>query len=109
MNDDRNKPSGKEPQSYGSNGDWVSGKTSQSVERTQERVDRHDERFYESRHDATPSAELGGEVNSVQAAESDADPMDETAPPPRVTGTAATRVGTDSDQRKSFFRDRDYK
>jgi hypothetical protein len=97
-----------EPQSYGSNGEWLKGKTGQTVERTPERTDRHDESFYESRHELPPDRSIGGKVGEIQAAES-SDPMDETAPAPSVTGTASTRVATDSDQRKSYFRDRDYR
>ena len=108
MSENEKPRGGAEPQSYGSNADWVKGKTGQTVERTPQRTDRHDEHFYESRHEAVPDASLGGEVNSVQAAESD--PVSGGAARPQgVVDSAATGVSTDSDQRKSYFRDRDYK
>jgi hypothetical protein len=50
--DNPNKPTNTEPQSYGSGADWVTGKTGQTVEDTPHKSDRHDEAFYESRHDA---------------------------------------------------------
>jgi hypothetical protein len=101
---------GAEPQSYGSNGDWLSGKTGQTVEETPQRTDRHDERFYESRHEIDPDSSKGGEVNEVQAAESDSDaPLQSKTSGSPATESAGIGVSGDSDQRKSFFRDRDYK
>jgi hypothetical protein len=49
--DDPGKPRGVEPQSYGSDADWLSGHTGQTVEETPQSADRTDEEFYESRHD----------------------------------------------------------
>lgn len=53
MNDDK-KP-GKEPQSYGSEEGWLTGKTSQTVNETPEKAEKRDEHFYHShREDKTP-------------------------------------------------------
>ena len=97
------KPKGHEPQSYGSNEEWLHGNTSQSVNGTQERADRpNDPSFYEPAHrePAPPSRDGAPDDSTTRGAEGAT--MDD-------GGSASFKVSTDSDQRKSFFRDRDYK
>ena len=98
-----------EPQSYGSQADWVKGTTGQEVNRQKghPHPDSAHGDFYESRRDSEDSApHQGGEVSPVQLAENSgpgglAGPTDE--PQSGVTDqTAGARRG-------SWFRDRDYR
>jgi hypothetical protein len=93
-----------EPQSYGSQDDWTSGKTGQSVndpksEPTPEHAD-----FYESKVEADTE---GGSVSPVQLADTEGAHViqhgSDDAAVQRVTGvpTGAKREG--------FFKDRDYR
>lgn len=50
-NDDPAKPRDTEPQSYGSQADWLTGRTGQTVDGTPEKASRHDEEFYKSKRD----------------------------------------------------------
>lgn len=45
-----NEKDSAEPQSYGSEKDWLTGKTGQTVDNTPEKTSRTDEEFYRSRH-----------------------------------------------------------
>lgn len=90
-----------EPQSYGSQGEWVTGKTGQSVNQQKSGP------TYENRHESETSApHQGGDVSeeqladNVQAAGGGSD--DEANANKRVSGqeTGAKRGG--------FFKDRDY-
>ena len=93
-----------EPQSYGSQDDWTSGKTGESVndpksEPTPEHAD-----FYESKVETDTE---GGSVSPVQLADTEGAHViqhgSDDAPVQRVTGapTGAKREG--------FFKDRDYR
>lgn len=100
----RPQSSGREPQSYGSNREWVSGKTGQTVDDTPEKISRVDEPFYESRHevnakgsDQAPSGHYSFESDPVAADTSAVE----------ITGTGKTK--THEGTRHSFFKDRDYK
>lgn len=94
---------GREPQSYGSESDWLTGKTGQTVENTPERTSRHDEDFYDSRnrHEGeTPAADP--EVTS--------DPVGGSSPVRTSDSpSTTTRAGDAVEERDSFFKDRDYK
>lgn len=96
-----------EPQSYGSQADWVTGKTGQEVNRQKGNANSQHGDFYESRRDAEESApHQGGEVSDVQLSESAS---------PEITPLAeyeSTRKVTDQKagaKRGGYFRDRDYK
>ncbi len=105
MADEKHSSGGKEPQSYGSEKDWVTGKTGQTVDRTPQKSDRHDEKFYESRHESDRSpAPTGGQM-SPQRAGDDHDPVAaDTAAVPAAQPTAKQ----DGAGRGSFFKNRDY-
>lgn len=47
------KPEENEPQSYGGQDGWLTGKTGQTVDDTPQKSSRTDEGFYESRRDDT--------------------------------------------------------
>ena len=90
-----------EPQSYGSQGEWVTGKTGQNVNR------QKNDATYENRHESETSApHQGGDVSeeqladNVQAAGSTVD--DDVNANKRVSGQ---ETGA---KRSSFFKDRDY-
>jgi hypothetical protein len=116
-----NDKTGNEPQSYGSDKDWVTGKTGQQVNdpKAPPPNSQHGD-FYESRHDSERSGEhQGGKVSGEQLAEN-------AQPPGQAAGTGtgqATGTATETDDqparkvgsaeggavRDSFFKDRDYK
>lgn len=101
---DSKKP--REPQSYGSDKDWLTGKTGQTVENTPDRVSRHDEEFYESRHDSSESAAKEGGQQSPKR-----DDLLNTAAPDEATTEVIDRASTSVSQtteRESFFKKRDY-
>ena len=59
-----------EPQSYGSQGEWLTGKTGESVNRTKGHPTTQHRDFYESRHDSEESkGDQGGKVSDLQLAE----------------------------------------
>ena len=93
----------REPQSYGSQSDWVTGRTGQEVnEQKSEPAPEHRE-FYDNRQ--TTSSAHGGDTSAVQLAES-AEPVG------RTTGES-TPVQKVTDQpggakRDSYFKKRDY-
>ena len=90
----------KEPQSYGSDKDWVSGKTGQNVNRTKSEPVSHPE-FYENRRDGEGSApHQGGEVSEVQASDS--------AVPVRALDTDEPGAKKVAVKRGSYFKNRDY-
>lgn len=92
---------GREPQSYGSESDWLTGKTGSTVQGTPQRTSRHDEEFYESRTD------LDGETPAAQTPPAEGrgvKPVDTSDKPSTVT-----KAGGNLDERDSFFRERDYK
>lgn len=96
--------SGKEPQSYGSSKDWVSGKTSQTVDDSPAKISRVDEPFYESRHGAITKG--SDDIAPAQYSfESDSVAADTSAVEITGTGLTKTHEGT----RHSFFKNRDYK
>jgi hypothetical protein len=95
----------KEPQSYGSGKDWVTGRTGQEVnDQKSEPAPEHRE-FYEGRRESETVPDQGGRTSDVQLAESDpvdGGPTGEYAPQSSIT-TRETGA-----KRDSFFRKRDY-
>lgn len=100
----RPQSSGKEPQSYGSNREWVSWKTSQTVDDTPAKISRADEPFYESRHGASTR---GSDDISPAHYSFESDPVARDTSAVEITGTGMTK--THEGTRHSFFKDRDYK
>jgi hypothetical protein len=99
---------GREPQSYGSDKEWVSGRTGQEVNDPKSSPPPEHDEFYDSSHDAEPAAspDNGGKVSEFQLAEN-AQPR--TGP---VSGdsTPVQKVSTEEggSKRGSYFRKRDY-
>ncbi|HSN68064.1 MAG TPA: hypothetical protein VLV48_02400 [Thermoanaerobaculia bacterium] len=104
MANDSKRPHADTPQSYGSDRDWLEGTTAQTVENTPSRTTRHDESFYDSRHESTESsATEAPAAPGVQAAQG--------GNPARATGPATTggkKVPESNATRQSYFRNRDY-
>ena len=96
-----------EPQSYGSQGEWVSGKTGQEVNRQKAEPPADQAGFYEGRRDSETSApHQGGEVSDVQSSENA--PLQARAIDDDDTvakGVSGQETGA---KRGSFFKDRDY-
>ena len=93
---------GREPQSYGSESDWLTGKTGQTVDDTPGRAARHDEEFYENRHE--PEGETPAAAAETDEQENRAHPDTEAA-----DGDAErTKAGEELGGRESYFKDRDY-
>lgn len=97
----------KEPQSYGSEKDWVSGRTSQQPNDPAAPPPAEHADFYDNRIDPTTQpSHLGGQISPVQRDDE----------PRRVEGattadSAATVPVTQQEsgaRRDSFFKDRDY-
>ena len=66
---------GNEPQSYGSEKDWLTGNTGQTVDGTPEKVEREDEHFYHShREDAVDRPKPAGRSPVAEAEENDPSP-----------------------------------
>jgi hypothetical protein len=62
----------KEPQSYGSGKDWVTGKTGQEVNPHESEPAPEHRGFYDNRRDSeTSGKDQGGKISDVQRAESD--------------------------------------
>jgi hypothetical protein len=99
----------KEPQSYGSEGDWTTGNVGEEVNRLKGRPNSQHGDFYESRHDSERSApDQGGKVSPVQIEEnrqaSGAGATDDLDAPVRKVTTAYGGKKLDS-----YFKERDYK
>lgn len=96
----------REPQSYGSGSDWVTGKTGQEVnDQKSEPAPEHREFYDERRESETTSDAQGGHTSDVQLAESAepaGQPRGEESP---LTGVTTTETGA---KRGSFFKKRDY-
>lgn len=93
-----------EPQSYGSQSDWLTGKTGEKLTPQGTREEHPD--FYESRHDTETNAEdQGGQLSPRQLSENvrPAEPGDdEQLPVQKVTASESGAA------RDSFFKRRDY-
>jgi hypothetical protein len=93
-----------EPQSYGSEKEWLTGETGQTVNRLKGHPNSQNADFYASRHDDDPPE--GGEVpsDSQQQAAARGD-LTKGAQSP-VQGVTAKDQGA---KRESYWKDRDYK
>jgi hypothetical protein len=104
-----NDKSGNEPQSYGSDAEWVTGKTGQQVNNPKAAPpnSQHGD-FYESRHDSGESGpEQGGKLSGVDGdsgTQVDACLIEPDAEQPGKK--VATAEG--GAVRDSFFKERDY-
>jgi hypothetical protein len=89
----------KEPQSYGSQGDWVSGQTGQKVNHpNSQQAD-----FYEERRESESSApHQGGDISPVQASEH---AMPSGAPTDAGHNVSVEEGGA---KRGGYFKERDY-
>ena len=90
----------KEPQSYGSGEDWVTGDTGQNVNRPKGTPDAEHSDFYASRHDQQPEttpAEAPPQEQPAGPAGAAHDPVQKA--PAREGGA----------KRQSYWKDRDYK
>ena len=96
-----------EPQSYGSQGEWVSGKTGQQVNRQKSEPPAGQSSSYENRRDSETSApHQGGDVSPVQS--SDREPLDVSAIENEETVLKGISTQEHGAKRGSFFKDRDY-
>ena len=70
------QPAGSEPQSYGSQDEWLTGKTGQTVDGTPHKTSRTDEGFYESRREdrSTTTQPSPGRSPVDKSVENDATP-----------------------------------
>lgn len=98
----------KEPQSYGSQNDWVTGNVGETVNAQKRAPNSQHGDFYESRRDSEGSApDQGGKVSDEQLAENgqaaERSAADDTQPIPKVTDQAGGA------KRGGFFKDRDYR
>lgn len=96
-----------EPQSYGSQGEWVSGKTGQQVNRQKSEPTGDQAGFYDNRHDSATSApHQGGDVSDVQSR--DQVPLDTRAIDDDDTAVKGVSTQEHGAKRGSFFKNRDY-
>lgn len=99
----------KEPQSYGSQSEWVTGDVGQEVNRLKGHPNSQHGDFYESRHDSERSSpDQGGKVSPEQLDEQGAPPaeaceIDGEVPPRNVT------LAEGGAKRGSWFKNRDYR
>jgi hypothetical protein len=99
----------KEPQSYGSGPDWVSGKTGQKVHDPKSAPPAEHQEFYDERRESEDNSPVQGGLPSLQQEA-------ESAAQPRAAGGAegeespVTKVSTHEGgaKRDSYFRKRDY-
>jgi len=93
----------KEPQSYGSQGDWASGDVGEQVNRLKGKPNSQHADFYESRHD--DDGVLGGDVSPVQLADQQHEPAAsgrQEEPAQKITAQPQNA------RRGGYFKDRDY-
>lgn len=96
----------REPQSYGSGSDWVTGRTGQQVNDPKSAPTPEHEEFYDDRRESeTTESDQGGQTSDFQLAES-ADP----AVRPTRDDSPISKVTTQTGgaKRDSYFRKRDY-
>ena len=96
----------REPQSYGSGSDWVTGKTDQQVnDQKSEPAPEHREFYDDRRESETTDDHQGGKTSPVQLAENaqaEGRGTDAEAPIKKVT------MDSGGSKRDSYFRKRDY-
>jgi hypothetical protein len=95
-----------EPQSYGSQDDWLTGKTGQKVNDPKSTPQPEHQVFYENLHEDEASGSEGGKLSPVQLAENP-----QTGKGGSGTDTPTQKVPDKEGgaKRGSFFKDRDYK
>jgi hypothetical protein len=97
----------KEPQSYGSDKDWVTGNTGENVNNPKSRpTAKHQEFYDDKREEETSASYQGGKTSPIQLAES----SQERGEARSDAGAAAPGVTKEEGgaKRDSFFRKRDY-
>ncbi len=96
---------GKEPQSYGSEGGWVSGKTGQRPNDPKATPPAEHREFYENRQEETDSrSHQGGQISSVQL--QDQPRVTHYAPDERSPSPITQKHS--GAKRESYFKNRDY-
>jgi hypothetical protein len=99
----------REPQSYGSNADWVTGQTGQDVQDPKAPPPAEHREFYDSRRESETSApDQGGKLSGVDR---DAGSGPHTAPDAANDETTPVQKVTAKDggaKRDSYFKKRDY-
>lgn len=96
----------REPQSYGSGKDWVTGRTDQQVNDPKAAPKPEHQEFYDERRDSeTSSPAQGGRTSEVQLADTAAKPVSTKSDRESVSRVTASEGGA---KRGSFFRKRDY-
>lgn len=97
----------KEPQSYGSGSDWVTGRTGETVNPPASAPAPEHRPFYDDRRESESSAPAqGGLTSDVQFAESAMSPAPSTVDESESVPKVSTRHG--GAKRDSYFRKRDY-
>ena len=98
----------REPQSYGSNQDWVSGKTDQKVNDPKAAPPAEHRAFYDERREAeATSPDQGGKTSDVQLAEN-LEPRGQGDTSPGDEAGFRVRTATGGAKRDSYFKKRDY-
>ena len=95
----------REPQSYGSGGDWVTGRTGQEVNDQDSAPAPEHRDFYESSREADTGPHQGGRTSDVQRAESDAPAGSTSGESSPVAKVSSLPGGA---KRDSYFKKRDY-
>ena len=103
----------REPQSYGSQKDWQTGKTDQQVHDPKAAPPTKHAAFYDESRDDEPSAENHADsISPVQMAEnlSGAVGSQPTGAPPAAASTPVQKVSAEAGgaKRDSYFKKRDY-
>jgi hypothetical protein len=98
---------GKEPQSYGSQEDWVTGRTGEQVnEQKSEPAPEHREFYDERRESETTGEDQGGKTSDFQLAENAqarSGPTDD-----ETAGSKNVTTQTGGAKRDGYFKRRDY-
>lgn len=98
----------KEPQSYGSQPEWVKGETGQNVNKQKSEPTGKQEEFYDNRRESeTSEPHQGGDVSEVQLAEN-AEPVARATPADAQPVTSVTDTPGGA-KRTGYFKNRDYK
>jgi hypothetical protein len=99
----------REPQSYGSEKDWVSGRTGQQVNDPKSSPPPEHGEFYDSSHDTDPpmSPDNGGKVSEFQLADN-AQPTTSSVSGDSTTPVQKVSTEEGGSKRGSYFRKRDY-
>ena len=98
----------KEPQSYGSDKGWISGKAGGTVDNQPQKSAGGDDAFYNPRRDNETSTDFqGGRISPEQLAEN-ASSARGRHPAPAAASSADVDSAHSGARRASFFRARDY-